>query len=140
MSAFLVNDKHINALLTYAKRPQYQAPSYYYHNGNRRTFYDNLDLIGQILINENYKSLQARYGEPQGDNSEFEPHEYKFEGYPYSMLSPVRVIKACDCYNYQACETGEAYYKSEAHSIIEAIRERAIHSLPGYDEADWEIS
>ena len=132
MSAFLVSDTHIHALLTWAMRPQWQAPARYHHNGNKVTFYDNLDTIGQELVNENYRSLSARYNDP------YQPHEYKFKGYA-ARLDPVQVIKACDCFNYQACETGKDYYETEAHEIIDTIRERAIDELPGMDDAAWEI-
>ncbi len=132
MSAFLVNDTHIDALLTWAMRPQWQSLSYYRHGDKRVTFFDNLDTIGQCLINQNYASLNGRYGDTDP------AHEYKFTNY-FNPLSPVQVIKACDCYNYQACETGEDYWKSEAHEIIDTIRERAIDELPGMDDAAWEI-
>jgi hypothetical protein len=133
MSAFLVNDRHIDALLTWAMRPRWQAPAYYRFGDKQVTFFDNLDDIGQCLVNQNYASLNGRYGDTDP------AHEYKFKRYDTSLLDPVRVIKACDCYNYQACETGESYWKSEAHEIIDTIRERAIDALPGYDEAAWEI-
>ena len=132
MSAFLVNDKHIDALLTWAVRPRWQAPSHYQHNENKVIFYDNLEVIGQELVNENHKSLTDKYHDP------YHSHEYKFTPY-LNPLSPVQIIKACDCYNYQACETGEDYWKSEAHEIIDTIRERAIDELPGMDDAAWEI-
>ena len=132
MSAFLVNDKHIDALLTYAMRARYQSPANYRHNGNQVTFFDNLDTIGQVLVNQNFASVNHRY------SMEDTPDEYTHTHYP-RPLSPVQVIKACDCYNYQACDTGQDYWTSEAHEIIDTIRERAIDELPGMDDAAWEI-
>lgn len=139
MSAFLVNDTHINALLTWAMRPRWQAPAKYYYDqpdaaipSTGVTFFDNLDTIGQCLVNQNYASLNGGYGDTDP------AHEYKHTRYSLP-LSPVDVIKACDCYNYQACETGKDYWTSEAHEIIDTIRERAIDELPGYEDAAYEI-
>ena len=133
MSAFLVNDLHIDALLTYAQRAKWVRPSYYCHNEKQVTFFDNLDSIGQTLVDQNFRSVNHRY------STEAEITNYYFT--PYSrLLSPVEAIKACDCYNYQACDTGDEYWKSEAHEIIDTIRERAIDELPGMDDAAWEIS
>jgi len=53
--------------------------------------------------------------------------------------SPVAVLKACDGYEYQACEH-PGWEASEAHAYINALRRRAIHALPGYDEAAWEVA
>jgi hypothetical protein len=69
-----------------------------------------------------------------------EPHAYTFtHDYNPKHLTPVQILKLCDCYEYQACETGEAYYQSFAHAIIQAIRGKAWRRLPGYDEAEWTI-
>jgi hypothetical protein len=131
MSAYVVSDKHIDALLTFADRPRYQAPDYYYRGDKRVTFYDNLDAIGQALLNQNYASVNHRYQELNT------PPEYRYTRFN-RILSPVEAIKACDCYKYQACEN-EGHEKTEAWTIIEHIRERAIDELPGMDKAAWGI-
>ncbi len=51
---------------------------------------------------------------------------------------PVEIIKACDCYDYQSCETPD-WKDTEAYAIMQMLRKRAIYSLPGYEEAAWEI-
>ena len=136
MSAYVVDDKVIHALLTWAQRPQWSAPACYYHPGYRledkHTFYDNLDMIGQILVNQNYRSVNHRYNDMEI------PPEYHWERYPLSKLSAVQVIKACDCYAYQACEVDD-WETTEAHKIIDTIRERAIDELPGMEEAEWGV-
>ena len=89
MSAFLVNDTHIDALLTYAMRPRWQSPAKYYHDDKQssipttgRTFFDNLDLIGQVLIDQNFASVNGRYGETEA------PGEYKFT----KLLEAIRTV------------------------------------------------
>ena len=128
MSAFLVNDKHIDALLTWAiNTTEYQTP----RKLDGMTVYDQPDLIGQILVDANYRSLSARYG----DNDQ--PHEYKFRRYPRT-LSPVEVIKACDCLIYQCCEF-EEWPTTKAYRMVQDMREGAINSLDGMNNAAWEI-
>jgi len=132
MSAFVVDKKHIDALLTYAIRPQYQSPSNYYWMNQRVGFWDNIDRIGSVLLFENYHSVNYRYNEHE------EPQEYKWERYSLP-LTPVQIIKACDCLNYQSCESPD-WDTTEAYEILQTIRERAIVELPGMEEAKWEIT
>ena len=128
MSAFLVNDRHSDALLTWAiNTPDYGAP----RKLDGMTVYDQPDLLGQILVDANYRSLSARYG----DNDQ--PHEYKFRRYPRT-LSPVEVIKACDCLIYQCCEF-EEWPTTKAYRMVQDMREGAINSLDGMNNAAWEI-
>ena len=121
MSAWIVSDAHIDALITYA------------HSGG----YDRVNRpeteteLGQILVNENYRSVNARYRNEYG-----EPHRYTFKPYIDKPLKPVVVIKLCNCFDYQACETDD-YPKTPAAHIVESIRDRAISNLPGYDDAPW---
>jgi hypothetical protein len=91
---------------------------------------DDLSKMAQILLDENYKSVNHRYKENDSDtiNFEFEP-----------ALSCVQIIKACECYDYQACETKE-YKDSAAKRIIEWIEGKAVRTLPGYESAEWEIN
>ena len=57
----------------------------------------------------------------------------------HRVLTPIQVIKACNCFDYQACEV-ENYEETEAAKIIEAIRAAAIERLQGMEEAEWEIT
>lgn len=129
MSAFIVSDRHIDALLTWViNTPKYQAPQIL----NGMTVKDQPDLIGQMLVELNYRSVNTRYNEND------QPREYKFRPFPRT-ISPVEVIKACDCLNYQCCEF-EGWKDTKAARIIDEIRESAIDSLPGMDAAAWEIN
>jgi len=118
MSAFIVSDTHINALVSYATG-----------GGPFRVSDGNPQELGQMLVNENYRSVNYRYRERD------EPHTFRYRPY-IKPLKPVEVIKLCDCYDYQSCETDD-YEKSEAYRLIQGIRSKALHLLPGYADAPW---
>ena len=129
MSAFIVNKKHIDALLTWAiKREQ---PIWFYHDGHRMIARDGAHYLGVVLTEANYRSVNYRYEERS------KAPQYVYTEYP-RVLTPVEVLKACDCYDYQACEVAD-YRGSLAAAIVQAIRQRAIAELPGYEEAAWAI-
>ena len=132
MSAFIVGNKHINAMLKAASLNRYPGDgAHYYWNGESYYFNGNSHIIGQKLVDENYRSVNYRYTEQE------EPEQFK-SMVLHAEYTPVQIIKACDCYNYQSCETPD-WRETEAYAIMTALRERAIDMLPGYDEADWNI-
>ena len=62
------------------------------------------------------------------------PIRFRYE----NNRSPVQILKACQCYDYQACET-EGYEQTDAQRITRAIAAHAINNLDGYDKAEWSI-
>lgn len=133
MSAFIVTDNHIHALVGYAIRHDVS----YRVNGNRVAITENnADEIGQILVDENYRSVHQRYAERTKGYFGDAESGYKFKRQP--LPDAVTMIKAVHCFEYQACETDD-WEKSIAHSICEAIIDAAIRKLPGYDAAPWGI-
>ena len=138
MSAWIVPHNHINALLTYASKQKFL--NYFYLNGERHldTQQDaDLQKAAEILVAENYRSFNYRYDETTP------PPPITFRRYPpppNTYLSPVEILKACDCYDYQACET-DGYHQSDAAKIVDQIRHNAIANLPGWEQADcWPIN
>lgn len=105
--------------------------------------------IGQILWDENRRSIEHRYPDTQsgynlpgpvsnGERSDeqyayIHPKHSKYSGRP---IDPVQLIVSCYCYEYQACEH-DAWETSEAKRYIESLVHRAVRMLPGYDEAEW---
>jgi hypothetical protein len=85
-----------------------------------------------VLYRQNVRSVDARYQE----GNEVESLRYRPTGRP--AVSAVQMIKACNCYDYQACETDD-YYETLAYAISDAIRAAAGRLVPGYEEASWVI-
>lgn len=129
MSAFLCNDQHINAMIRFGLTQNDTGPLAFRFGGHWKNYVTHESA--QVLVDQNYRALKTRYG----DNGK--PHRINYSPFD-PIYSPVEIIKACNCYNYQACET-EDYKETQAAAIIKAIRELAIKNLPGYDNAQWEI-
>ncbi len=119
MSAFIVEDDLIDLLATYA--------------AEHRMSVGEPQSVGTVLVAQNWRSVNYRYREND------EPESYTFHTYAGPM-EPIAVIKACDCYDYQACETDD-YQDTDAAKIVRLIRDRAIgevlRQLPAYDRAPW---
>ncbi len=133
MSAFLVSDNHIDTLITFAARKRIT-----FSIDNRQLdarIVEDANDIGQILVNQNVRSVNARYSE----NDIVDEYIFRDVGLQNQHVANiVQILKACDCYDYQACETDD-YRNTTAASIIDRIRSYAIHSLPGWEEAEWAL-
>ena len=138
MSAFLVGNKHIVAMVK-SLHSRYAGDSIsYYWQGNSYPMLGGQAQrhMGQVLAEQNYRSVAHLYGPDRQGDIVFEPFRLDPSA---PLLSPVAVLQACDCYDYQSCETGD-YPDTEAWRIVDRIRNRAIKSLPGYDEAQaWPV-
>jgi hypothetical protein len=133
MSAYLVPDYHINALVSWAAGKHGSNAVSYWWAGRRREVRGDEKRIASVLYAENVRSVNSRY-------KEHDPaHGFVFK-LVANMLNPIDVIKGCHGYAYQACET-EDWEQSEAHAIIQGIERSAIRSLPGYEDSNaWSIS
>ena len=160
MSAYIVNDVHVHALLSAGlshgprrgilrwQAPESEEPAgeQDYQAGepwgatsvatatrrSRELTVETADSVGLMLLAQNYASVNFRY-----ESKEDEPL-YRFTrlaGYP----DPVIVLKALGCYEYQACETPD-WEQTEAQAFCQALRKRMIGVLPGYEDAPWEIT
>lgn len=118
MSAYIVSDATIDALVTWAVG-----------GGPNRVTGDDPNKVGQMLVDQNHRSVNYRYRE------DGQPPRYSYRPY-IKPLTPVAIIKICNCYDYQACETDD-YEKTPAGRMVDAIRSKAIRQLPGYEEAPW---
>jgi hypothetical protein len=139
MSAFIVGHDHINALLTWAVDNQVTYdPGFCNRLAIDRR---NAEEIGRILLHENEVSVQYRYPQdapedlPGTIGERAETYVFRACG---ARLSPVAVIKAVHCLEYQSCEH-DGWRASVAFSICQDIKEAATYTLPGYDAADWEV-
>ena len=128
MSAYLVPDYHINALVSWAAGRHGSNAVSYYWGGKHREVRNDEKRIASVLYAENVRSVNARY---RGADP---AHGFVFKRVA-NVLNPIDVIKGCHGYGYQACEA-EGYEESEAFAIVAAIAQSAIRSLPGYEESN----
>lgn len=133
MSAYIVPEYHINALVSWAAIQHGSRAVSYYWEGKHRDVRENPKRIASVLYAENVRSVNARY-------SESDPaHGFVYKAVA-NMLNPIDVIKGCHGYSYQACEA-EGWEQSEAFAIIGGIERSAIRALPGYEDSNaWCIS
>lgn len=153
MSAFIVSNKHIDALLNAALQygrselrwywPDYPAGAGYergvaisaasvaiaQETENTLTL-ENASKVGLMLLRENYRSVNHRYDE---NNM---PNACRHTLGP--ALPPVHVLSLLAGFEYQSCEHS-GWEKSEAKKFCDALQRRLIRALPGYDEAPWSI-
>lgn len=146
MSAFVVSHDHIDALLSFAKDKRMNDRLGYFVTPSR---FDTIDwsTIGRVLLAENERSVCHRYPDCVPGNTPGKIGEETI-GYRFRYFEPfihiqftkkcVWIIKACDCFDYQACET-DNYDQTIAHKIIRSIRAEAVRCLPDYDAAPWGI-
>lgn len=119
MSAFVVPHAHIDALVSWAvhhRVPLFPAPG-------------TPASVAAELFEENCRSVDHRYGEVNARN-------YRYRAADVRSLSPVQVLKACNCLEYQSCEH-PGWPDSTARANLEVIRAYAVRMLPGYEEAEW---
>lgn len=126
MSAFVVSDEHINALISYARDCQVHV----YGFGSVVAVRGSEQKMAELLLAENIKSVCYRY---KDEDSVPPPIKYRHRAVP---LKPIEVIKACHCLDYQSCEHPE-WKASMACALVKAILDVAICKLPGYNEAAW---
>ncbi len=87
MSAFIVTDNTINAILGFADEYTLRK----FHVGS-------LAELGQIMVDENYRSVNYRY------KTDDKPHTYMYSRYTVKATDAAQHL---DCYEYQACETSD---------------------------------
>ena len=129
MSAFTVSKEHIDSMV------------YALDLDGKKRDQETRNVLGQILWDENYKSVNFRY------NGKDEAPKYVFTTpeKPYSLYA---AYKNCRCYNYQSCETDNynATLACAINAVLMATIERClemtkeeIQKMPQYEEAEWGI-
>jgi len=144
MSAFIVDKSHINAMIQGAMSvsARYHSTHRWYYDGEWRELTpENANQVGQMLLDENIKSVSTRYPDspltdlPGGADSEYIiPFEWHIMG---RIPKPIELIKITNCYAYQTCEHDE-WEGSGAKVFCDSLIDSTIGVLPGYDEAPWE--
>ena len=130
MSAYIVSDFHINALVTYGVQQKAQ----YWLAKERRWVYFNEETapaIAAMLHSENVRSVNSRYSERARRTG------FVYRSVPIYYLRPEDIIKACDCLDYQSCEH-KGWLRSNAKMALVAIRESAIDAMTK-TACTWEL-
>ena len=101
MSAHIVSTKTIDKCVYAFVRPLFlESPN--------KEF---LDKVGQVLVNENFKSVNRRYKEQE------DSYEYEYEDvYMDDKNNLYSLYKALRCLDYQSCECDD-YEKTTAYYI-----------------------
>lgn len=118
------------------------------------TEHDKATRVAQMLWDENIRSVTHRYPDcergakngkglpgPVVDDYIIDPiliRAWCARAVYADTFTAVKVLKACDGYEYQSCEHPE-WRTSQACAFINALRRAVWQSLPGYDEAAWEV-
>lgn len=143
MSAFIVTDAHIDALLTAGLAytspgspltwpvPSTTPP------GEERLTDATADRVGAMLLEANERGVNALYNSTAKETPWTE--QYRFHRLS-GKASPLLVLKAISCLEYQSCDAPD-WNLSEAFMFCAALRTRAVNRLPGFDDAPgWSLT
>ena len=139
MSAYIVNKKTIDKIVTHIYNQQLETVKSYYpaiyqasqENDNDGLQPVNPQKLGQRLWAMNVKAVDARYKEQN-------PVElYRFD---LCVSRRIQTYKSLQCYLYQ-CSEGDVpqlpLYQ-ELQQLLSDIASTIINNLSEYEEADWE--
>ena len=135
MSAFILSNYHIVYILS-SYDYSYTRGIINIYTDDKRVINFNLaepegfEKAANILLSQNYRSVNSRYGK-----NIFVP-KVSWHRIPLYETEPVQALCACDCYDYQSCETKD-YQSTLAFSMVNTIRKCNIHRLPEYSKAKW---
>jgi len=138
MSAFQVPRPHVLYLVAAATSPEivrpWQEVGWNDAAGERRKLVggDSAEAarVANVLSAQNARSVDRRYpnDRPAGRDT-FAPRDMV-----RVTCDPAQVVRACDCYRYQACETDD-YETTEAAAFVRAVRGAALDRLVENDAA-----
>ena len=136
MSAFVVHPEHINVLLWAGlKDPRLGALRWEHMRPTHSTELqpETATEIGQILLDENVKSVNHSYGTEM-----YTPKLYTYRPPLQRGWTNVELLNALHCYQYQASEHPD-WESSQAYAFCQALERRLIRRLPGYSDGPWAI-
>ncbi len=120
MSAWIVSKAHIDALVTALVAAKLVKPAL-------------VNSTGAMLWAENYKSVNARYGERDS------APEYTYASRP---TNAGELYQAIHCYKYQSCEHRD-WDGSRSHRLMQSLEDTINVLAPGFEilkaAAPWGI-
>lgn len=108
MSAFIVNDNTINAVLGFAD--QYDLNQF---------GCEDFSALGQLLVDENYRSVNHRYGENDT------PHTFVYSRYTVPATAALQHLA---CIEYQLCEPKD-WEITPAFRLCARLRKKMVDRL-----------
>lgn len=147
MSAFMVDREDIRFLVSAARKLGNRSEGLsWFYNGYWTKFNvasrDQASRLGQVLWDANLKSINTRYpdtvGHPENIPGEIgQAYVYAHsQDFPLDQVELNQVFKSIRFLSYQSNEF-KGWEESEAYAILEALKDAAIDSMPGYDDAVW---
>ena len=133
MSAYIVEDDHIDALITFCIDHQLR-----YRVDGKSVFITeaNAEEVGRILLDANVASVHHRYEGRIDDDEKNAASNYRFKRF-VPGITLMQAICGVRCLDYQSCERDD-WELSTAWRICQSITDHAIARLPGADEC-WQI-
>jgi hypothetical protein len=132
MSAYLVNPKHIQAIVAWAD-----------NHGAVPNGLTTKDLAGYLAL-ANLASVEWRYEDTAGNAAKMFLNMDSNQDYVKAcgrtdrgpLPSALEVLKLLNCLDYQCCEP-ENWESSQAYRYLNQVRAAATRELPGYDQLPW---
>lgn len=146
MSAYICDGAHITAIAAAAVELNLCSNDVSYAERELGTFglpvlVETARRIGEMLHRENVISVNYRYREDGEVPFEFSRKTAEALIHPYanrlrgSKLPALKLLRAIDCYAYQACEH-PGWTQSPSFALCQELRKELVKLLPGY----WEVS
>lgn len=126
MSAYIVSDEHISALLgVMVKCGILDVKNM-----------GEVVHVGQLMVNENCAAVKARYGDEVGEAPEFVLSVKHFQDAHTKPTNIIQFLKWLDAYEHQ-CSSIRSWQSTRAFAHTNHLRRALIRKLPGYEAAKW---
>ena len=141
MSAYVCSDADFATLAAFAMANNCAGT-------NRKGEPRRITRVANILGAENVRSVNYRYAHNADAQETFTLFTGKQIREHAHEVSPVQIVKLCDCLKYQSCETDD-YEQTEAYALLMTIRAKACEiagypaefsaycDRPEYNAAQW---
>lgn len=132
MSAYVVSQAHIHAIVNFAYIKFRRDPVLYPPSGFRPSVdCTQATELGQILLDQNVRSVDYRY------NEKHEPETFTHR-LSTTVVSLEQFFSCIACLEYQSCESND-WPETQAFHILQGLKDKAIRLLPGYDKTKWSL-
>jgi hypothetical protein len=131
MSAFIVEDKTINRVITYIKQECYRDPFFHRRFLEGNGYCGSWDELAQAMYDLNKEAVDYRYKE---ENVQRKVRYSELYGSLYQAL------KSLDCFLYQ-CAEGKVPEKplyKRLEFVQRHLLRQIVSSSQAYDEAEWD--